>query len=63
MKKAKKGDKVRCLTSDKPCVRGRAYRVERVCSDGWFTVKDYLRTGKVSGEKSPSWFQKITSNK
>lgn len=61
-KKFKKGDKVRCLTSEKPCIKGRAYRVEYVCSDGWITVKDYLRKGKVSGEKSPIWFEKVSPN-
>lgn len=62
-KKFKEGDKVRCINADKPCIKGRAYRVIRVCSDGWIAVKDYLRNGKVSGEKSPLWFQKVSPNK
>lgn len=63
MKKFKVGDKVRALIDEKPCLKGFSYRVERVCSDGWVAVKDYLRTSKVSGEKSPHWFEKVSSNK
>lgn len=63
MKKFKVGDKVRALIDEKPCKKGLAYLVERVCGDGWVAVKDHLRSKKISGEKSPHWFEKVSSNK